>query len=758
MTEEQTNRVRAYSTNNAPLHEQTHFQLQNFAALDENQASNFNTGEQMLNVMPELANRPRAQTYQNGVQSPMPILYNSQQNTISEVPEVLPTSQKLLPSEPLLLDHIDHRLLNWTSTYSDLSLGPTNTLIISNLPPHNITSLSLANLLMRFGRLLTVRLFVGNESAIVEFENLESAMQAKAQLHHQELLPGYSCLVAFAKIFPPQQQQQSRTPNLKPYPQQPLPHNVTPPHDQELPPPQIQIEDIHSEPSPIVKTISSEPSPLSGVVDQIRNYLLVFGIESRSGVVPSILNNALNYKGNDTDLGPLPDPIPIREFDAPKLRETRKLIDAEGMTQFEIEELSLAMLDELPELSSDYLGNTVVQKLFEFSSSPIKHIMLKEVSKYLAQMGAHKNGTWSAQKMINVADTPLQKAVVAESLKPYCGPLFNDQFGNYVIQCSLKFGSPWNDFIFETILAKFSLITQNRFGARAVRACLESHEATVEQSALVSAAIVAYAEHLAIDQNAALLITWFLDTCTLPNRYVLIAQKLLPHLAQLCTHKLASLTILKILNNRNEAEAKYMILDALFGDSSNYSENSRPPQLLEQVLQDSTHGASFIFKVLSNPQLDVDTRKHVVAQVRKVLMEINISPYQNYKRLMDEVGIPNRGEAQGRHNRTHSNGCSNSRNKNRQNKTSPQNAYGNRRSTPNSGYRTQTQAHPVTMVPPPAQPQFNDFPSQMYQPAMRQQYPQQAEIFPFDHGAAQQPQMPEGYGFQQQYGYGAAHY
>ena len=33
----------------------------------------------------------------------------------------------------------------------------------------------------------------------------------------------------------------------------------------------------------------------------------------------------------------------------------------EVMSSFELEELCLAMLDELPELSYDYLGNTIVQ-------------------------------------------------------------------------------------------------------------------------------------------------------------------------------------------------------------------------------------------------------------------------------------------------------------------------------------------------------------------------------------------------------------
>ena len=65
----------------------------------------------------------------------------------------------------------------------------------------------------------------------------------------------------------------------------------------------------------------------------------------------------------------------------------------EVMSSFELEELCLAMLDELPELSYDYLGNTIVQKLFTLvESSLVKLMMVKEVAPYLTQLGIHKMG------------------------------------------------------------------------------------------------------------------------------------------------------------------------------------------------------------------------------------------------------------------------------------------------------------------------------------------------------------------------------
>jgi protein JSN1 len=73
------------------------------------------------------------------------------------------------------------------------------------------------------------------------------------------------------------------------------------------------------------------------------------------------------------------------------------------MTQAEIEDTALAMLPEIAELASDYLGNTVVQKLFEFCKEDVKEQMLIEIAPHLAEVGVHKNGTWAAQKIIDVS-------------------------------------------------------------------------------------------------------------------------------------------------------------------------------------------------------------------------------------------------------------------------------------------------------------------------------------------------------------------
>ena len=53
----------------------------------------------------------------------------------------------------------------------------------------------------------------------------------------------------------------------------------------------------------------------------------------------------------------------------------------------------------------EFTGQTVVQKLFENCSEDVKTRMLLEIAPYLASIGVHKNGTWAAQKIIDMART-----------------------------------------------------------------------------------------------------------------------------------------------------------------------------------------------------------------------------------------------------------------------------------------------------------------------------------------------------------------
>lgn len=503
--------------------------------------------------------------------------------------------------------------------------SPTRSLWLGNIPSSTTVS-SLNVIFSPFGPIEFARVLTHKGCGFVNFENIESAISAKAQYNGKEIFPGCGPVrVGFAK-----EQSTSNTPGA---------HEAYP---SPSPDPFVSKADA--------KTVSGAASTnlsinadtaaaalatpdLSGLTDELRQIVLQFGAsQDEWNRIEVALVKAVKYKGSAQEIPPVPEASHNRLHDAPRLRETRKRIDNNSCTPVELESMAMEMLPEIAELSSDYLGNTVVQKLFEHCSEETKEAMLAKIAPHLAEIGVHKNGTWAAQKIIDVARTKRQMSMIVDALRPHAVNLFLDQYGNYVMQCCLKFQAPMNDFIFDTMIARLWDVAQGRFGARAMRACLESHFATTDQRRLMAAAITIHGVQLATNSNGALLLTWFLDTCTFPRRRSVLAPRLIPHLVHLCTHKVAYLTVLKIINQRNEIEARDTLLHALFFDE----------QTLQKVVSDQACGATFIFKVLTTPFLDENVRPECVENVRNVLLQLKAQPNQGYKRLMDEVGLTNR--------------------------------------------------------------------------------------------------------------------
>lgn len=91
------------------------------------------------------------------------------------------------------------------------------------------------------------------------------------------------------------------------------------------------------------------------------------------------------------------------------------------------------------------------------------------------------------------------------------------------------------------------------------------------------------------------------------------------------------------MNYRGDDAARKTILNTVFGNC----ETDEPQQILYQILCDVNYGPTFVYKVLSMPLLEDDIRIHIIAQVRKILMESNTA--QHHRRLMEEVGLMTTG-------------------------------------------------------------------------------------------------------------------
>jgi protein JSN1 len=507
--------------------------------------------------------------------------------------------------------------------------GPTRALWLGNIPSSTTVS-SLNVIFASYGPIESTRVLTHKNCGFVNFENIDSAVQAKSTLNGKEIFPGAGPVrIGYAKV-----PSAAATPGhngLFPSPS-PDPHAKAQAEGTNLSSGNGKANGARAENANVPLTTPELPDIRSDIVQIVKD---LGATDEEQARIATQVEQAIQNNNYIDDIPPVEEPSHSRVHDAPRLREIRKRIDNNSCSQAEIEEIAMNMLPEVAELSSDYLGNTVVQKLFEYCSEPTKEAMLREIAPHLAKIGIHKNGTWAAQKIIDVARTPALQKMVVDALRAYSVTLFLDQFGNYVMQGSLRYSAPLNNFIFEAMLSRLWDLAQGRFGARAMRACLESHYATKDQQRMVAAAIALHSVQLATNANGALLLTWFLDTCTFPRRRTVLAPRLVPHLVHLCTHKVAYLTVLKIINQRNEPEARDTILQALF-----FSQND---QILEDILVDQNCGATLIFKVLTTPFFDEKIRADVVQNVRNVLLRIKAQPAQGYKRLMDEVNLSTRG-------------------------------------------------------------------------------------------------------------------
>ncbi|KAG9293576.1 hypothetical protein G9A89_005579 [Geosiphon pyriformis] len=506
-------------------------------------------------------------------------------------------------------------------------LQPTRALWVGNIPT-STTPQTLQNIFAPYGAIESARVLTHKNCGFVNFERLDDAIKAKKLLHGKEVLGSAvgPVRIGYAKVQP------KPSPSSTPEPGSPATRH---------------IRNLSS-------SSSSSNNQMSGQWNgQVENYhnnmvmMITGGTNSNADLTEKqVMMRELSGGVDDdiddvhdnrppttyfTSIPPVGDPNPNRKPDASRLREIRKRLDSGHCSAKEVEAIASEILEECVELSSDYIGNTVIQKLFERCSENTKTKMLEKIAPHMATIGIHKNGTWAAQKIIDCAKTPSQMNLITTKVKPYTPPLLLDQFGNYVVQCCLRLGTQRNQFIFDAMVDRCWDVAQGRFGARAMRACLESQYVSKKQQKQVAIAIVMNSVPLATNPNGALLLTWLLDTSSFPGRYRILAPRLGPHLAHLCTHKLASLTVLKIINQRQEPDARDLTIRSLF-----FSAND---QVLEDVLNDQVHGVGVVQKVLSSPYIDPMEKQRLAEKVKMVLGKLKVQQVQGYKRLLEELGM-----------------------------------------------------------------------------------------------------------------------
>ncbi|KAI8339110.1 armadillo-type protein [Chlamydoabsidia padenii] len=488
------------------------------------------------------------------------------------------------------------------TTTLECEQGPTRALWIGNLPL-TITPSTLFTLFSNFGVIESVRILNHKNCGFVNFTNQQDAICAKQALQSKEILgPGSGMIrIGFAKVpslgkLSQQQQQQYETGiNMSTYSDNGVGGSTN--------------EKVMMDPRVLCQTGGDNPTGVLAAMATERHYIMNKLGDDSDGDDTVVLDQSYRSLKYYPTIAPAPEIGQYRTVDIPRLRDIRKLLDNDGyLSEVEVDKMAMECLGDLVELCSGV------------------------VAPYLASIGVHKNGTWSAQKIVDTSKLTHQINTVCEHLRPYVPALLLDPFGNYVVQCCLALGPDINQFIFDAIVDNCWEIAQGRFGARAVRATLESPHVTRYQQRYVAATLIQYALLLATNPNGALLLIWLLDTSGIPNRYRILCPHLLPHLSKLCTHKLASLTILKLINQRHEPEARQQILDTLFFSSP-------PSSLLHEVLMDQVHGVSLIQKILSSSYVALTERQRIADQVKQMLVKHKLVLVQGYKRLLEEINM-----------------------------------------------------------------------------------------------------------------------
>lgn len=220
---------------------------------------------------------------------------------------------------------------------------------------------------------------------------------------------------------------------------------------------------------------------------------------------------------------------------------------------------------------------------------------------------------------------------VAESLKPYLVPLFQDQFGNYVIQCCLQFEHGRNQFIMDGLARQSLRIANSRFGSRAMRSCLESPHTTPKQQKQVAASVLENAGKLLVDPNGVIVMQWLLDS-DLPGKFKIMQPVLESTLPSLLGLRFASNLVAKLLTQSAEPDVRESLLDLL---TTNPEQGSSPIQTL---LKDSS-----CVQVVSKVLMTVPStqRTSFVEALRKALGSMiqqgGSNPQSHLVRLVSEI-------------------------------------------------------------------------------------------------------------------------
>lgn len=502
-----------------------------------------------------------------------------------------------------------HEIIHRSSSFD--TLNPSRALWVGNVNP----SMSLEELnaeFSKFGLIESSRILEGKSCAFVNFFQTVDAINAKKELSGKTLKNSV-IKVGFAKATARKTENHS-----------PLKENVS------------EDLDFFHEQSFSYKTLCSkchvrlaeiEISPCGHDICHEcstklkREGKLLIDTETVCLVCSQNVSRYIFVDDNEDFLQPIP-PLPAPSkivSDQSKLKDIKRRLET-SVSLREIENLLMDLLPQAVDLSFDHIGNTIVQKMIEKGNDYFRLKLMEVLSPYLASLGIHKNGTWVVQKLIDFAKTSDQRSCIASSIRPYLVALLHDQYGNYVVQCCLLFGA-MNQFMVDGFCLRLMEISRNRFGARAMKSCLESPHMTASQKKAIISHLLEKSLALVHDQNGVILVQWILES-DLPGRFTLLAKQLRGHIPSLTLHKFGSAVVAKLIQS-SEPTACEIIAEELLNE-----------KILNTLTSDPV-SASILMKCIS---ICHSKRLILVAMLKPILMSIPASlRAPHHSKLLEEI-------------------------------------------------------------------------------------------------------------------------
>ncbi|KAK5668012.1 hypothetical protein QVD99_005056 [Batrachochytrium dendrobatidis] len=508
---------------------------------------------------------------------------------------------------------------------------PTKSIWIGNISP-TTNPAALEGIFSCFGQVESARVLTHKNCGFVNFVHVQDAIRARNEMNNQDI-GGFVVKIGFAKV--PSKTDAiagigitSNGVSSTNIPATSLSSSVT-----------GAIQAPSSSPKTLLNTASPQPglsvalSVGTPMLNKNRSPLLSSDSDSNLQEEPSLLDQLpcvvpdIVYA---TSIPRLPEANPQHAIEPGRLRDIRKRLDG-MMTPRDIGAIYQETIGDAAQLCSDYIGNIVIQKVVEKCPEPQRQFLVESVAPHLPALGVHKNGTWAVQKIIERAKTHAEIVAIVDAIRPFTPPLLMDQFGNYVVQCCLRLGPQYNQFIFDSLYSVCLDLGQGRYGARGMRACLESSYTTKDQQKLLQIAITQHAAPLSMNSNGAILLTWLMDVCPFSGRYRALVNSIAPCIVALATHKLASVCVLKLVIQQAELDAREKTLYELFEREAN----------LDAILSDHAHGVVLLQKILSSAYNTNEERLRLAELTRQGLercsSNTNLDGHLTYRRLLDEL-------------------------------------------------------------------------------------------------------------------------